>query len=190
MPSRNPTSSFDVILGKPSITPFSFPEKPLVGSQIKVMCFAGGGSNLLWLKDGIALRNGTHDINLQYFNGFLVLSIDNVQVEHTGNYTCAARLGDSESRFSAHLEVSAPPQWISVPNEIVVVKSSRRLTLKCDASGHPRPNITWLRNKGQSRRFHFSRYSLVASTIGIGLGFIPRCLSHLSFRDSSGWLEP
>lgn len=140
----------DVVLGVPSITPFSFPDKPSIGSQIRVMCFAGGGSSLQWLKDGLALRNGTHDINLQYFNGFLVLSIDDVQLKHTGNYTCAARRGDAESHFSAQLEVFAPPRWISVPDEVVIAKSSRRLKLKCEASGYPKPNVTWLRKNGQS----------------------------------------
>ena len=151
---------FNTVLGVPSITPFSFPDRPLVGSQIKVMCFAGGGGSLLWLKDGVALHNGAHDVNLQNFNGFLVLSIDSVQPEHTGNYTCAARNGGSESHFSAFLEVSAPPRWTSVPEEIVVAKSSDRLSLTCEASGYPKPTITWFRGNGQfeSNRKKFQRF--------------------------------
>lgn len=140
-----------MILGSPPITPFSFSERNLVGTQVKITCFAGGGGKLSWLKDGIAVNGGSDDVNVQYFDGLLILSIDSVQPKHTGNYTCFAEGQDgSTSSHSSYLAVSAAPQWVSVPKDVIITKWTNKLDLHCGASGYPEPNITWIRDDGQS----------------------------------------
>ncbi|XP_028968406.1 hemicentin-1-like [Galendromus occidentalis] len=136
--------------GSLPITPFSFPERNIVGSQVKITCFAGGGGKLSWLRDGVYLKDGSDDLTVQYFDGLLILSIDSVQPKHAGNYTCLAQGPDgSSSSHSSYLAISAPPEWISVPGDLVITKWSSDQELECRASGHPRPNITWAKGDGK-----------------------------------------
>ena len=140
-----------MLLGLPSITPFSFSERNLVGSQVKITCFAGGGGKLSWLKDGIPVKESLDDLIVQYFNGLLILSIESVQPKHAGNYTCHAEGPDGSSNtHSSYLAVSAPPEWTSVQEDLVITKWTNKLELQCRASGYPTPNISWVKDNGQS----------------------------------------
>lgn len=108
------------------------------------MCFSSEKSTLKWIKDGEKIHDGQNGISIKEFDGMLILSINNLRVEHSGNYTCSARNQHGTSSFSAVLAVTAPPKWTNIPPTEITILRDIDQKLVCDAEGHPSPNIVWI----------------------------------------------
>lgn len=128
------------------MSPFVISES-IAGSELKVACTSSGADELLWLKDGKPLINGIDDVSVRQFDDVVILQIKRLEPYHSGNFTCLARSSEGSSSFSSVLTVTAPPKWVRVPDEKVMI-SSDATKLSCEASGYPVPEITWLRNGG------------------------------------------
>uniref|UniRef100_A0A8C7M1X9 Neural cell adhesion molecule L1 n=1 Tax=Oncorhynchus kisutch TaxID=8019 RepID=A0A8C7M1X9_ONCKI len=74
------------------------------------------------------------------------LTINNIEEEDDGKYTCEARnsVGDTVHYFNVMVE--EPPRWQPEPpkGQLAVVGSD--VHIKCSASGKPRPVISWRKN--------------------------------------------
>ncbi|XP_028968385.1 hemicentin-1-like [Galendromus occidentalis] len=132
-----------VLAGDPSVPIFAMPQEITLGSDIKVTCFSSGATSLEWLKDGVILHDGQRGIEITKLGGLLILSIDKVLIEHSGNYTCVARNDEGSSSFTNSLSVAAGPSWLRKPDESVVVSGKTFVNLRCEAEGSPKPLITW-----------------------------------------------
>lgn len=140
---RNPL----LLLGLPQVLPFRFSQRN-VGSYIKAVCVSEDATSLGWSKNGRLLRDGEHGISLKQVEGVMILSIESLKPEHSGNYTCTARNDEGSSEYSAFLSVAAPPTWRKTPDDVSLSKDQKS-NLECDAVGFPEPNITWTRDGGQ-----------------------------------------
>ncbi|XP_059193550.1 hemicentin-1 [Centropristis striata] len=102
---------------------------------------------LSWYKDGRKLTSADGVVLLP---GGQVLQISRVQKEDAGKYTCQAVNEAGEDRMHFELEVLVPPVIMGASEEFMeemgaVVNST--VVLHCDATGHPAPVISWLRDK-------------------------------------------
>ncbi|XP_050439437.1 opioid-binding protein/cell adhesion molecule homolog isoform X2 [Adelges cooleyi] len=73
------------------------------------------------------------------------LEIRNAHVSDAGNYTCQiGTLNTLELKHTLHVLI--PPRIVGVTsNGKVCVKSGMSVTLECNATGNPKPTITWIR---------------------------------------------
>ncbi|XP_076306880.1 cell adhesion molecule Dscam1-like isoform X1 [Tachypleus tridentatus] len=76
-----------------------------------------------------------------------VFIINNVNVKHIGNYTCIATNPAGKDSFSSELKVRGPPRWIDEPQDITI-SIGKKASIRCSASGYPKPEIHWKRNSG------------------------------------------
>ena len=73
------------------------------------------------------------------------LIISNLEPEDTGQYDCEIE-ADSDRPISVthKLDILIPPQVTSEPADgNVVVKKGSSVSIKCHASGNPKPHVTW-----------------------------------------------
>ncbi|XP_063932328.1 cell adhesion molecule Dscam1 isoform X2 [Zophobas morio] len=96
--------------------------------------------------------------NVHHVDGVLVstagkkistLSIDSVQAEHAGNYTCVAENKAGTFSYTAELLVNVPPRWILEPTDKAFAQGSDA-AVECKADGFPKPVVTWKRATGVS----------------------------------------
>ncbi|XP_076318859.1 cell adhesion molecule Dscam2-like [Tachypleus tridentatus] len=129
------------------IQPFTIPTTVEEGQKIQVACgLIEKGSSLstefVWLKDGKPL---TSTGNLRIFSpssDISLLVLDNVVVQNSGNYTCAARNRDGDGSYTARLTVRGPPRWQVEPTDIQSrIGENKRLV--CKSWGYPEPHIEW-----------------------------------------------
>ncbi|KAK8776741.1 hypothetical protein V5799_029914 [Amblyomma americanum] len=147
------------VLVPPSITPFSFPEKPQLGSRASVTCSVPEGDapiRLSWLRDGVPLESapGRDGVSFGHVDDFIsTLVFKSLREEHTAVYTCLAANEAAAVNFSAPLVVYAPPRWRLEPADTTVT-TGERVILDCQADGTPEPRVRWKKSAGlQSTEF-------------------------------------
>ncbi|XP_050040426.2 cell adhesion molecule Dscam1-like isoform X3 [Dermacentor andersoni] len=149
------------VLVPPSITPFSFPEKPQLGSRASVTCSVPDGDppiRLSWLRDGVPLDSspsaGREGVSFGHVDDFIsTLVFKSLREEHTAVYTCLAANEAAAVNYSAPLVVYAPPRWRLEPADTTVT-TGERVTLDCQADGTPEPRVRWKKSAGpQSAEF-------------------------------------
>ncbi|KAM9176553.1 hemicentin-2 [Mergus octosetaceus] len=110
-------------------------------SPAVLTCYASGvpPPAVSWSKDGAQLgsRGG----------GYRVLPTGALEIRqalpvHTGHYTCTARSAAGTARKHLRLVVHEPPALKPLPG-MVMVKVNASTVLSCEASGVPRPEVTW-----------------------------------------------
>ncbi|XP_068166004.1 hemicentin-1 [Antennarius striatus] len=101
---------------------------------------------LSWSKDGQRLASGDGMVLLP---GGQVLQIPRVQKEDAGRYTCQAVNEAGEDHKHFELEVLVPPVILGASEEFMeemgAVENST-VVLHCDATGHPAPVVSWIRD--------------------------------------------
>uniref|UniRef100_A0A3P8SNR4 Uncharacterized protein n=1 Tax=Amphiprion percula TaxID=161767 RepID=A0A3P8SNR4_AMPPE len=120
----------------------------VLGHPISLSCESNAipPPKLSWYKDG---RKLTSSDGVLLLPGGQVLQIARVQKEDAGKYTCQAVNEAGEDRMHFELEILVPPVIIGATQEFMeemgaVVNST--VVLHCDATGHPAPVISWLRD--------------------------------------------
>uniref|UniRef100_A0A4W3JWV4 Hemicentin 1 n=1 Tax=Callorhinchus milii TaxID=7868 RepID=A0A4W3JWV4_CALMI len=118
----------------------------VVKNPVVLTCEASGIPlpSITWLKDGrpISLSN-----SLRILSGGRILRLMHTEVEDAGRYFCVVTNAAGEERKTFDLDVLVPPSMVNEGTlEDVKVKESLSVTLSCEVSGKPIPNITWLKD--------------------------------------------
>ncbi|XP_044528060.1 hemicentin-1 [Gracilinanus agilis] len=115
-------------------------------NPVTLTCEASGIPlpSITWLKDGwpIALTS-----SVRILSGGRMLRMMQARVEDAGQYTCIVRNTAGEKRRIFGLSVLVPPSIVGENTlEDVKVKEKLSVTLTCEATGNPVPQITWLKD--------------------------------------------
>ena len=110
---------------------------PSEGSTLQLTCNVSSDFSITytWKRDEIELLNA----NLS------ILTIQNIQLADSGNYTCEAtnHIG-TVITIEVSVEVQQPPAFFLEPNDIdVYFGDSNNATFQCNATGWPFPGFTW-----------------------------------------------
>ncbi|XP_077540880.1 cell adhesion molecule Dscam1-like isoform X2 [Haemaphysalis longicornis] len=130
------------------LQPFSFPNNPTEGNKVTVICalVTGGitsGVEFSWHKDGKPLTLDER-VKVRSFPDMSTLVVDSLRQEDSGNYTCMGRHGSHRDSHTEQLRVLVPVKWVQEPHD-VSLRESENTTLVCDATGIPKPSISWER---------------------------------------------
>ncbi|KAM4642152.1 hemicentin-1 [Discoglossus pictus] len=119
----------------------------ILDSEIILECEVRGIPNptITWYKDGQALVPSSQVI---YRETGRFLRIPHSQITHSGTYICqAANLaGSAERTYFVDIYVPARIDGDLSKPQVKKVIVGKSLTLECEATGHPLPLITWLKN--------------------------------------------
>nr|XP_015838901.1 PREDICTED: Down syndrome cell adhesion molecule isoform X29 [Tribolium castaneum] len=141
------------VMVPPQILPFDFGEESVnSGDVASLQCTVHKGDlpiNITWLhnnntigyNDGILITKAGKKVS--------TVTIDSVQAQHVGTYTCFAENRAGSDNFSAYLRVNVPPRWILEPTDKAFAQGSDA-AVECKADGFPRPVVTWKRATGVS----------------------------------------
>ncbi|XP_021098568.1 hemicentin-1 [Heterocephalus glaber] len=116
----------------------------LMNKSIILECLAEGvpTPRITWRKDGAVLA-GNHARHIILENGFL--HIRSVRVADSGRYLCMATSAAGTDRRRIDVQVHVPPSIVPGPTNITVTVNVQT-TLACEASGVPKPSISWRKN--------------------------------------------
>ncbi|XP_022238508.1 Down syndrome cell adhesion molecule-like protein 1 homolog isoform X3 [Limulus polyphemus] len=137
-----------VIAGKPIIQPFPLTGDQELGKPLKFVCTVSEGTKPLifkWAKDGSELSSGNYTYKIETMKELSVLTVSEVRVEDSGNYTCSVENSYGLDSFTSRLTVKAPPQWTLKPHDRAVMEGSK-LTLDCQVTSYPPARVTWRTN--------------------------------------------
>ncbi|XP_061680955.1 hemicentin-1 isoform X2 [Syngnathoides biaculeatus] len=99
---------------------------------------------ITWLKDGRPI-GGTS--SLRVLSGGRSLRLMHAGVEDAGRYTCIASNNAGEEKKDFDLDVLVPPSILQEGSVTdTKVKERHNITLSCEASGNPIPEIIWLKD--------------------------------------------
>ncbi|XP_026645393.1 hemicentin-1 [Microtus ochrogaster] len=112
-------------------------------SSISLTCEASGIPlpSITWLKDGWPVSLGS---SVKILSGGRMLRLMQTRPEDAGQYTCIVRNAAGEERKAFGLSVLVPPHIVGENTlEDVKIKEKQSVTLTCEATGNPVPQITW-----------------------------------------------
>ncbi|XP_047609819.1 hemicentin-1 isoform X2 [Phacochoerus africanus] len=112
-------------------------------NSVSLTCEASGIPlpSITWLKDGWPLNLSS---SLRILSGGRTLRLMQTKIEDAGQYTCIVRNAAGEERKIFGLSVLVPPHIVGENTlEDVKVKEKQNVTLTCEVTGNPMPEITW-----------------------------------------------
>ncbi|NXW73911.1 HMCN1 protein, partial [Hirundo rustica] len=115
-------------------------------NPISLVCEASGIPlpSITWLKNGLPI---TLSSSVQILSGGRTLRLSPTGVADEGRYTCVVTNAAGEARKDFHLSVLVPPGIVGENAlEDVKVKEKHRVTLTCEVTGNPVPQVTWLKD--------------------------------------------
>lgn len=123
--------------------------KVQMGGKVSLECAVAdlGSMVLMWKQGPRVLTAGNmlvrRDKRLKLEGNNLVIS--ELEAEDGGEYDCEIEAdGDMPISVTHRLDILIPPRVVSEPADgNVVVKKGSSVTIKCLASGNPRPEVTW-----------------------------------------------
>ncbi|XP_019730956.1 hemicentin-1 isoform X3 [Hippocampus comes] len=121
----------------------------VVKNPVALSCEASGIPlpAITWLKDGRPIR-GTSSVRV--LSGGRSLRLMHAAVEDAGRYSCIASNSAGEENKNFDLAVLVPPSIVEEGSVTdTKVKERHNITLNCEASGNPIPEITWLKDGKQ-----------------------------------------
>ncbi|XP_078379805.1 hemicentin-2-like isoform X6 [Oculina patagonica] len=120
-------------------------EVVLEGSNLTLQCNATGNPtpNITWTKDG----------NSTVLHKGETYSIVNIQRQAAGDYKCTAWNGVGERKNATATVTVHFPAAIESTSSTTLETEDSNVTIYCNATGNPTPNITW-RRRGSSAVLH------------------------------------
>uniref|UniRef100_A0A665VTB7 Hemicentin-1 n=1 Tax=Echeneis naucrates TaxID=173247 RepID=A0A665VTB7_ECHNA len=118
----------------------------VVKNPVALNCEASGIPlpAISWLKDGRPIKATS---SVRILSGGRSLRLLHAAIEDAGRYTCIVSNTAGEERKNFDIDILVPP---SIVNEGTVedtkVKEKHNITLICEASGNPVPEIKWLKD--------------------------------------------
>lgn len=112
-------------------------------SSVSLNCEASGIPlpSITWLKDWWPVNLSS---SLRILSGGRILRLMQTRTEDAGQYTCVVRNAAGEERKIFRLSVLVPPHIMGENTfEDVKVKEKQSVTLTCEVTGNPVPEITW-----------------------------------------------
>ncbi|KAF8763617.1 Down syndrome cell adhesion molecule like protein [Argiope bruennichi] len=147
-------ASMAATLVPPKLMPLSRIAQLRKGERYHVTCSTSDGSPPLtftWSKDGETIEPRENppsptEIGIRRLDEFSTsLVVEDVQEQHTGNYSCTVANAAGRDSGTTSLQVLFPPLWVRPPSDVSVVAGSK-INLHCEAKGSPKPTITWRKN--------------------------------------------
>ncbi|XP_063932391.1 cell adhesion molecule Dscam1 isoform X10 [Zophobas morio] len=147
-------SSLEVqVMVAPHILPIDFGEESVnSGDLASAQCSVYKGDlpvKITWLHNNASIGNNEGILITKAGRKVSSLTIDSVQAEHAGVYTCIAENKAGLNTHSAYLRVNVPPRWILEPTDKAFAQGSDA-AVECKADGFPKPVVTWKRATGVS----------------------------------------
>ncbi|CAG4948443.1 unnamed protein product [Colias eurytheme] len=135
----------------PQVTPFDFGEETLnAGDTVSLTCTVGKGDlplKIHWQLNNAPLNSGNGVFINRNGKRISVLSIENVQHEHIGNYTCIAENEAGSSTHSALLNVNVMPQIMPFDFGTDPVNDQEMMVVICSVTKGDLPlTIRWYFN--------------------------------------------
>uniref|UniRef100_A0A8C6QPP1 Hemicentin-1 n=1 Tax=Nannospalax galili TaxID=1026970 RepID=A0A8C6QPP1_NANGA len=112
-------------------------------SSVSLTCEASGIPlpSITWLKDGWPVSLSS---SVRILSGGRMLRLMQTKIEDAGQYTCVVRNAAGEERKNFGLSVLVPPHIVGENTlEDVKIKEKQSVTLTCEVTGNPVPQITW-----------------------------------------------
>ncbi|XP_021053028.1 hemicentin-1 [Mus pahari] len=118
----------------------------LVNKSAQMECSSSGSPapKNYWQKDGQTLLEDEHH---KFLSDGRILQILNAQITDTGRYVCVAENTAGSAKKYFNLNVHVPPSVIGPNHEHLSVVVNHFISLNCEVSGFPPPDLSWLKNE-------------------------------------------
>ncbi|XP_004768021.1 hemicentin-1 isoform X1 [Mustela putorius furo] len=118
----------------------------LVNKSTLMECLSSGNPapRSSWQKDGQPLQEDGHH---KFLSNGRILQILNTQITDIGRYVCVAENTAGSAKKYFNLNVHVPPSVIGPNPENLTVVVNNFISLTCEVSGFPPPDLSWLKNE-------------------------------------------
>ena len=119
-----------------------------VGDSITLSCSIAQGDpepSIYWTKDGLRMDVTDSDGAIMFLDRQKTLRILVARTEHSGHYECKAKSIAGTDSISFDVDVYRPPTIMTSNKEVSGIQCTT-LSLECEATGHPKPEIRWRKN--------------------------------------------
>ncbi|KAG1678830.1 Down syndrome cell adhesion molecule-like protein Dscam2 [Nymphon striatum] len=146
------------------------PQKLVVdsGKQAIFKCFSSGNPqiSLIWLKDGKQISSKSKRHKMPFVT---VLIISSINRSDEGMYQCMVGNDKDSAQGTAQLILGDVSPVITQSFKEQTLKPKSRFSLRCAASGNPRPNIRWMLDgeliQNVQRRVSYTHDILIDGTV-------------------------
>uniref|UniRef100_A0A8C2UJN2 Hemicentin-1 n=1 Tax=Coturnix japonica TaxID=93934 RepID=A0A8C2UJN2_COTJA len=115
-------------------------------NPISLVCEASGIPlpSVMWLKSGWPVTSNT---SVRILSGGRMLRLTHTTASDEGHYTCVVSNAAGKAKKDFYLSVLVPPGIVDEDKqEDVKVKEKNNVTLTCEVTGNPVPQITWVKD--------------------------------------------